>query len=100
MVNTNTSIENTKSIHTHTHTETDMGTKNISISEEAYERLAAMKESNESFTEVINRLTKKKSLLELAGVLTGKEREEILGEVAKLRIASKRRVESSVRRVE
>jgi len=68
-----------------------MGTKNISISEEAYERLAALKRPNESFTEVVNRLTRKRSILELAGALTGKEGDEIRGEVAELRKVSLRR---------
>lgn len=77
-----------------------MGTKNISISEEAYERLAALKKPNESFTEVVNRLTRKRSLLELAGVLTEKEGEMIRGEIVELRKSSSRRVKSSANRVE
>lgn len=62
-----------------------MGTKNISISEEAYERLSALKKSNESFTEVINRLTEKRSILELAGVLTEREGRELSETMSKLR---------------
>jgi predicted CopG family antitoxin len=77
-----------------------MGTKNISISEEAYERLAALKKPNESFTEVVNRLTRKRSILELAGTLTVKEGEETRREIAELREASSRRISSSTRRVE
>jgi predicted CopG family antitoxin len=77
-----------------------MGTKNISISEEAYERLAALKKPNESFTEVVNRLTRKKSILELAGTLTGKEGDETRREIKELRKASQRRINSSTRRVE
>jgi len=94
------SIETPKSVHTHTHTVTSMGTKNISISEEAYERLAAMKRPNESFTEVVNRLTRRRSILELAGTLTEKEGDEIRGEIFELRKASSRRVNSSASRVE
>jgi predicted CopG family antitoxin len=77
-----------------------MGTKNISISEEAYERLAALKRPNESFTEVVNRLTMKRSILELAGILSEKEGEEIRRETVELRKASSRRIEASARRVE
>jgi predicted CopG family antitoxin len=77
-----------------------MGTKNISISEEAYERLAALKKPNESFTEVVNRLTMKRSILELAGILTEKEGDEIRRGIVELRKASSRRVEYSAGRVE
>jgi len=72
-----------------------MGTKNISISEEAYERLAALKRPNESFTEVVNRLTRKRSILELAGTITEVEGKEIRGEVEELREASSKRVKST-----
>lgn len=77
-----------------------MGTKNISISEEAYERLAALKKPNESFTEVVNRLTRKRSILELAGVLTEKEGELIRIEIEEIRKSSSRRVKSLASRVE
>ena len=50
-----------------------MATKTISITEEAYERLQARKKEGESFTEVINRITGKSSLLDYAGLLSAKE---------------------------
>ena len=62
-----------------------MGTKNISISEEAYQRLASLKKPNESFTQVINRLTQKRSILELAGTLSEQEAEEIIENINLLR---------------
>jgi predicted CopG family antitoxin len=77
-----------------------MGTKNISISEEAYERLAALKRPNESFTEVVNRLTKKRSILELAGVITEKEGDDIRGGIDVLRKSSSMRVKASAERIE
>jgi len=39
--------------HTHTHTENQMATKDIAISDEAYQMLKALKKSGESFTDVI-----------------------------------------------
>ena len=54
-----------------------MATKNISISVEAYERLRMMKEKNESFTDVINRITGKSSILEYAGILKGEVGEKL-----------------------
>ena len=50
-----------------------MGTKNIAISEEAYQRLKALKKAGESFTEVIERMTQSRGILELAGVLSESE---------------------------
>lgn len=40
------------------HVYTYMGTKTISITEEAYERLKAYKRDDESFSDVVNRLTR------------------------------------------
>ena len=88
-----------KCTHTYPHGK-GMGTKNISISEEAYERLAALKMPNESFTEVVNRLTKKRYILELAGVITEKEGEVIRGGIDELRKSSSRRVIASAERIE
>ncbi|MDG6996735.1 MAG: antitoxin VapB family protein [Nitrososphaerota archaeon] len=76
-----------------------MGTKTISISDEAYSRLAARKRTNESFTDVINRLTERKSILELAGVLTSSEAKEIRANIRKLRKEKAKRLELLVKRV-
>ena len=43
----------------HVYTYTDMGTKTISITEEAYKALLREKVNKESFTETILRITKK-----------------------------------------
>jgi len=77
-----------------------VGTKNISISEEAYERLSALKKPNESFTEVINRLTEKRSILELAGVLTEREGRELNETLSTLRRRSSERITSTMSKVE
>ncbi len=54
-----------------------MGTKTISIKEEAYERLEKLKREGESFTDVINRLTRKRSLLDLADLVSKEEADSL-----------------------
>lgn len=62
-----------------------MGTKNISISDEAYRRLASLKHENESFSLVITRLTGKKSLADIFGVLTTIEVDRLERNIKKIR---------------
>jgi predicted CopG family antitoxin len=69
-----------------------MGTKNIAISEEAYQMLKALKRSGESFTDVIERMTRKSSVLDLAGVLSKKEVATFEKHVKEIRKRSSRRV--------
>ncbi len=71
-----------------------MGTKNISISDEAYERLRAIKKPSESFTDVINRLTGRRSMVELAGVLSKEEAGEMKRIVKEIRKKSSKRVQA------
>ncbi len=76
-----------------------MGTRNISISDEAYSRLAALKGRKESFTDVVNRLTGKRSVLDLAGSLTVSEVGEMRLRVKDLRLRSRSRVDSTASRM-
>jgi len=55
--------------------------KSIRLSEEAYERLAAHKRDDETFSEVVLRLAGERSLLDLAGVLTDEEARALRGAV-------------------
>ncbi len=68
-----------------------MGSKNISISDEAYSKLKKMKGKNESFTDLIIRLTNKVSLLDLRGMLTSEEAHQILEELKESRKLSRER---------
>ena len=69
-----------------------MATKNISITEEAYSRLNANKLENESFTEVINRITNKRSIMELAGILNEKEGIKLKEYIKNRRLISRKRM--------
>jgi len=46
-----------------------MGTKTLTITNEAYERLRARKGPSDSFTDVVLRLTERPALLSFAGLL-------------------------------
>ncbi len=47
--------------------------KSIRLSDEAYERLAARKEDDETFSDVVLRLAGERSLLDIAGILDDEE---------------------------
>ena len=68
-----------------------MATKTISITEEAYERLMAKKQTGESFSEVINKITNKVNLLDFAGILSREEAEKLEKAVRQARALSRKR---------
>jgi len=72
-----------------------MGTKTISITEEAYNRLDSRKKERESFSEVINRLTSKGSLARFAGIFSKAEAEELGENIRKSRLASANRMKKT-----
>jgi len=66
-----------------------MGFKTISLSDEAYRRLASLKRKGESFTDVVLRLcskTARKPLSSFAGawIMSDEEEKEIFGEISEL----------------
>ncbi len=69
-----------------------MATKTLTITEDAYERLAARKENNESFSEVIVRYFPKHSLMEIAGILTHEEAGSLRRSIAESRKRSRERL--------
>jgi predicted CopG family antitoxin len=73
-----------------------LGTKNIAISDEAYQMLKALKKSGESFTDVIERVRRKASVLELAGVLSRKEVATVERQVRQLRKRSSSRITKTI----
>ncbi len=91
-------LENLNSTHTYVYD--SMGSKNISISDEAYSRLKKFKGKNESFTDVINRLTNKATLLDLRGTLTQEEAESMLKNINEARKLSGKRYHDISERLE
>ena len=73
-----------------------MGSKTISVSDEAYARLKARKRPGESFSDTINRLTARKHLSELAGVLDDEDIKVIEKAVTVIRSQSKDRIRELV----
>lgn len=73
-----------------------MGSRTISVSDEAYARLKALKKPGESFSDTINRLTSRKRLSEIAGVLNDEDVEVIERAVASVRTRSRERLTEMV----
>ena len=68
-----------------------MSTKTISITQEAYDILKAKKNSNESFSKAIVRLSSKAPLASFAGVLSKKRVDEIEKSISSGRIEHRKR---------
>ncbi len=66
-----------------------MSSKNISISDDAYNRLKKFKGKKESFTDVIIRLISKATLLELRGTLSKEEADSMRISLEESRSASR-----------
>lgn len=65
--------------------------KNVRLSEEAYARLKAHKRDDETFSEVVLRLTSERSLRELAGILTDEQAEDLESAIEERRRRSRSR---------
>ena len=74
-----------------------MATKTISITEEAYERLRMHKKETESFTDVINKITGKKSIMELAGILSKEEGDKLEKHIKDSRVLSRKRMDRIIK---
>ena len=84
----------------HVHTRTCMATKTLTITEDAYERLAMHKGKNDSFSDVIVKQFPKHSLSELIGILSHKEAEELRAHIRGRRKASRERVNRIIHRLQ
>ena len=62
-----------------------MATVNISITQEAHARLSALRKGKESFSEIIDRLTRKQDLMKFAGILSKETADRIEEHIRKRR---------------
>ena len=62
-----------------------MSVRTVTITEEAYRRLRAHKGSDESFSDVVNRLARRRPLSSFAGALTHESSEALRRAIAKYR---------------
>lgn len=69
-----------------------MSTKTLTITEDAYERLAKYKMGSESFSEVIVKRFPRHSLLELAGIFSHEEVDKIRKSIVESRRRSRERM--------
>ena len=69
-----------------------MGTKNIAISDEAYQMLKGLKRSRESFTDVIARMTRRSAVLDLAGIVSKTEAASVQKRVKDVRTQTSQRI--------
>lgn len=74
--------------------------KSIRLSEEAYERLEAHKNEDETFSDVVLRLAGERSLLELAGILTDEEADAMEEAIADRRTRRRRTLDTVADRME
>ena len=70
-----------------------MPSKNISISDEAYNKLKKLKGKNESFTAVINRLVSSITLVELRGTISNEEANGMRNRIEESREARREKIE-------
>ena len=72
-----------------------MATKTISITEEAYERLANKKEKNDSFSDVIIKITTTTPLSSLIGILSKEKAAELRASIKEIRKRIRQRVDKT-----
>lgn len=77
-----------------------MASKTITISEEAYERLKSRKDEKESFTDVINKLTRERSLTEIAGILSEDEADRLEERIEEAREKTRDKIDDTRERME
>lgn len=76
-----------------------MSTKNISLDEDAYNRLKNLKNDGESFSDVVKKVTEERSLKEIAGIISDAEASEMKERIRKDRKKSRKKTEEIAERL-
>ncbi len=76
-----------------------MATKNISITEEAYRRLAALRKGNESFSEIILEVTGKRKISDFIGILSKEAGKQLENNIKMLREKHRKETTERIKRV-
>jgi predicted CopG family antitoxin len=74
--------------------------KSIRLSDDAYERLAAHKREDETFSDVVLRLAGERSLLDLAGILTEEQPTDLRTAIEERRERRRRELETIAEEME
>jgi predicted CopG family antitoxin len=77
-----------------------MGTKNVRLNDDVYERIRSEKRADETFSEAIERLIGGASLLDLAGILSDEEVAEMRDVIEDVKADSKEETDELVARFE
>jgi predicted CopG family antitoxin len=73
-----------------------MGSCTITISEEAYQALLSLKQKNETLSDVIMRITEKRPLTEVAGIMSEEETDRIEKSIKELREKSRIKFQNQI----
>ena len=76
-----------------------MATKTISITEDAYDRLAVLRAGNESFSEIISRITNKAKLNDFFGILSKDEADKLGADIKQLRKVHRKSHAKRIKRI-
>ncbi|MCH7565041.1 MAG: antitoxin VapB family protein [Gemmatimonadetes bacterium] len=76
-----------------------MATKNISITEGAYRRLASLRRGDESFSKIINRITQARDIMQFAGILSKSSADAMEGHIERQRIRHNKNLKDRIARL-
>lgn len=74
--------------------------RNVRLTEEAYQRLKSRKQAGESFSDTVERIAGERSLLDLAGILSDEEAEDVREAIREQEERSRERLDERTERMD